>query len=125
MSALSDLISKLEAATGGSRELDRDIALVTGWSVRKVLGCDEWWHPTRGCAGLSHYTTSIDSALPWEGEGFWEISGRRQYLHIPTESPNRWRAEFWYGPPLHAEKYVGWGATEPLARRIAALKARS
>ena len=53
-------------------------------------------------------------------------TGRRQFINIPSPVPNFWRAicrrEV---KPLDWQEYHGWGATEALARRIAALRARA
>jgi hypothetical protein len=113
MSDLLSLISRLEAAKEGSREMDQEIWFNHVWEGQG----DERDVPA--------YTSSVDAALSHEAEGFWEIYGPYKYLNIPTPIPNRWRAVLWYGPELHAKKYEGWGATEALARRIASLRARA
>jgi hypothetical protein len=138
-SDIQSLLSRLKAATEGSRELDMDIRCAIGlpdtFCYHKVVcwhrKADGWWDCETDdgflhfeAADTPHYTTSVDAALSHEADGFWEISGPRKYLHIPTESPNRWRAVFWYGPEFNAKQYEGWGATEALARRVAALRAR-
>ena len=42
---------------------------------------------------------------------YWEISGPRKYLNIPTVVPDYWRAElsFWF--PDQRPNAVGWGPT--------------
>jgi hypothetical protein len=139
MSDLLSLISRLEAAKEGSRELDAHIAVtLMGYTFHEETTAE---HFERGyfacwmgkpheshCTNVSRwpaYTSSVDAALSHEAEGFWEIYGPYKYLNIPTPIPNRWRAVFWYGPELHAKKYEGWGATEALTRRIASLRARA
>jgi hypothetical protein len=45
---------------------------------------------------------------------FWEISGPRKYLNIPTPVPDRWRAELrsW----SRDLTVVAWASTESAAR---------
>lgn len=89
---------------------------------RKIVLSDEPWHGWCWDADLPEFSTSIDAALPIEKEGWWDISGPRCYLNIPTPSPNYWKATLTLWEPMC--EFVGWGATEALARRIAALKAQ-
>ena len=118
MTALSDLIARLEAAPEGSRELDAEVwAKVNGLEGEITAG----WKLARWCWNvgsiglwddeLPHYTTSLDAALPGESV----ILSRR------TDSGN-WAALHSRGDG--AGSIEGVGRTEALARRIAALKAR-
>ena len=112
---MTDLLTRLENAKDGNRELD--------WAIRDQV-CADAGEISSHIA--PHYTTSLDAALPWERECYWEISGPRKYLNIPSPVPNYWRAicrrEV---KALYWKDYEGWGATEALARRIAALRARA
>ena len=129
--AMTDLIARLEAAPAGSRELDGHIALAAGWLVEFTetkesnvhWGFWKWTEP--GLYGLSvdteyhgqefevaphvpHFSTSIDAKLPWED------------IVTVMKIPGGFVAE-------HVENhqcFSGEAHTEPLARRIAALKAR-
>lgn len=64
--SLSDLIARVDAATGANRELDRAIAT---WQFPHLAECERWphggWHsPAWGLiAPPEHYTASIDAAL--------------------------------------------------------------
>ena len=55
-------------------------------------------------------------------EPFWEISGPRKYLNIPTVVPDRWRAELTIGELGSMETFVGWGPTEQEAKDAAVRK---
>lgn len=59
MTAIQDLISRLEKAEGPSRELEAAIALATGWSV--YVG-DNWIGP-HGEIAVPNYTGSLDAAI--------------------------------------------------------------
>ena len=118
MSDLRELIQKLESATEWSRKLDAMIAVAVGDSPHDNIDT------ACACGCSRYYTERLDVALPWERDGYWEISGPRQYLNIPSPIPNYWCAQFTYGPQFQAKTYTAWGATEALARRAAALRAR-
>lgn len=92
---MTDLIARLEAATEGSRELDKAIWLEIGESPMKLILCP-------------HYTTSIDAALP--GEDIHRVE------RVQSPTVTWWKA--------YQGIHIGQGKTEALARRIAALKAR-
>lgn len=49
-------------------------------------------------------------------EPYWEISGPRKYLNIPTTVPDRWRAEVTVGEFPDYRTFVGWGPTEQDAK---------
>ena len=113
-----DLIARLEAATEGSRKLSDAVLLETGWTKDQItVGNVRYVH----YKDRPDYTTSLDAALPWErivevkfhespdGDAQWTA------LHVPV------------GQPFAGSNIVvsrGYGQTEALARRIAALKAR-
>lgn len=44
-------------------------------------------------------------------EPFWQISGPRKYLNIPTQVPDKWRAEMTFGSFPDYKTVVGWGPT--------------
>jgi hypothetical protein len=104
---LDDLIAKLEAASEGSRELDEAIgeALLNG-RERNPKPYGAW-------ADLQpEYSTSLDAGLP--DERIVQVHGMQRgkvtaHALLPGE---------------HFTTVAAEGATEPLARRAAALKAR-
>lgn len=57
-----------------------------------------------------------------DDEPYWEISGPRKYLNIPTPVPDRWRAAVTFGSWPDTLMVVGWGPTEEVARAAAATK---
>jgi hypothetical protein len=94
---MDDLIARLEAATEGGAVNDVYIELaIHGRATRDPP--------------VPHYTTSLDAALPDE-------------KIIKTEID----AQGWHATALAVDgrSVYGFGRTEALARRIAALKARS
>src|SRR5579872_4020269 len=58
---MNDLISRLSAATGPSRELDAEIALANEWLRGNAY--DAWYDPQGNITSLPRYTESIDAAL--------------------------------------------------------------
>ena len=128
---LKSLIAELKQAKEGSRELDGDIAEQLGFAeeaTKDVFGMKrrenqkrsvyapvdrgEWARsiPTNESWKAPYFTTSLDAKLPWEN------IRAVNYDHVSKN----WMA-------AHAgEKSITWeiGKTEPLVRRIAALKAR-
>lgn len=103
------LIARIEAATGPEWMLDRAISD----AINYMGGTN---YTPAFSASTDAITLNIDS-------GYWEISGPRRYLNIPTPVPNYWRAELsWFDKA--SQPVVGWGATEALARRAAELRAR-
>ena len=76
MTSKNELIKRLEAATEGSRELDKEIAEAFGW-VHECMNSDT--HP--------HLTTSIDAALTLVPEGCSPsmISWRVESITEPTD----------------------------------------
>ena len=102
MTDLTALIERLEAAEEGSRELDGEIAVML----------KPGFYPSSDIAekGAAPYTTSLDTKLPWEN-----------IRHVGHDHESRnWMAAH-VGPK---NTIWGIGKTEPLARRIAALRAK-
>ncbi|NQX95018.1 MAG: hypothetical protein HRT64_08895 [Erythrobacter sp.] len=69
---MQDLIKRLEAATEPSRELDAEIATLSGWE--HIVGA-AWQRPdgvTVNSTRIPCFTNSIDAALTLVGEG-WEV----------------------------------------------------
>ncbi len=78
--SVSDVIARLEAATGADRELEKLIALACGWSAPDIDGvCGpnydkrdayKWRTPTGEAFGWfpPAYTASLDAALALVGE---------------------------------------------------------
>ena len=105
---IQDIITKLEQAEAGSRELDWEIARALYPAGEGVLVVT---------APPLPYTTSIDAALPWEN-----IVQVRSPDGNNAKPRGRWEAACQTREPGHA--VYGYGHTEALARRVAALKAR-
>lgn len=110
------LISALEKASEGSRELDAEIALAVGWTQEKRgRELKKWWGSPPGSqydwmrqSGPPRFSTSLDAGLP--GEDIYRV----ERVESPTE--RWWKA--------YQGQCIGQGKTEALARRIAALKSR-
>jgi hypothetical protein len=129
---VEELIKRLEAATEGSRELDKAILLATGWRIDKeafgIAAASEIWIAPNGddydavvdpFHRFPRPTSSLDSALTLVPEGMcWEIS-----LFPRSETEN--------GPIAFVAKpldmFTTWtdGATPALALCIASLRARA
>jgi len=60
---LKDLLARIEAATEGDEDLDRDIAIALGWTP-PAMGLPHW-HDDEGnhWSALPDWSTSIDDAL--------------------------------------------------------------
>lgn len=127
-SDMEDLIKRLEEATEGSRELDAEIALLVGYThERQSRERRPWWRDPQGRRiGFDSwsdrpppFSTSLDAKLPWENivEMAWHET-------VPGE-PLGEVCEAWHLNRETGKRAMGAGHTEPLARRIAALKARS
>ena len=107
MSEILGLIERLEKATGPSRELDLEIARLQGVTVMRRNDDDT--------ANIEHtywnYTASLDAALPGESiRSMMMLADGRFEAQALDASGNY---------------HVAEAATEALARRIAALRARS
>lgn len=126
MSDLAELIARLESATGGSWQLDEEIAELMGYVCAGRCGnCRTWFRPHGPYIGLvDAFTRSIDAALtlvPENSEWFiashfgWEQARRRHDAHVVAKAR---------GGPAYGT-LVGSTAISPaLALCIAALKAR-
>lgn len=121
---MTPLIKRLEALTGPSREVDAEIAKVTGWRfLTSEKLPHEYWLDQDDLPHNSqpYFTGSIDAALtlmpkinrpnfPW--------------LAIKSNNPNNpigCRCELWLD---NVKNYNGRGKTLAIAICIAALKAR-
>lgn len=110
------LLKHLEAATEGSRQLDGYVAyaIKPDEALMKEVGGQGISYAN--CVDAPHYTTSLDAALTWENIA---------HVHAPdwhgAQPPGRWQAAHDCG---EGRAVYGYGSTEALARRIAALKAR-
>jgi len=100
---VKDLIAKLEAATEGSRELDREVA-------KAVYG----WKRVQPGYYVPRFTQSLDAALTLVPEGWEWFKPQNNYQ---SDKP---RIEI-FGP---IDYQVAAAATPALAICIAALKAR-
>lgn len=144
--SIEDLITRLEGATEGSRELDEQIAKAVGalpadakfWAINPEDGMAEYeWLQTdpddpepypAGGQGLN-YTTSVDAALSLVPEG-WVIPlscGLHQFI---VDAQWGWGCALsQLGVNGHGYVYVDWRTSRPptpaLAICIAALRARA
>lgn len=107
MSSLSELIERVEKASGASREIDALIFCT-------MSGCYDWKYAVEHCDA---YTASIDAALTLLPEGFAAAVGTMAFKNCDKKP---W-ATYWtpQGVPHSVE-----AATPALAVVIAALKAR-
>lgn len=106
---MTDLIERIESAAEGCEELDVAIAAELSSGNETVYEfAQKWW-----TGGIPHYTTSVDAALTWERV----VEVRYDY------QIGQWVATHDAGGGSKG-RFVGFGHTEPLARRAAALRAR-
>ena len=132
MSDFTNLIERLEAAGEGSRELDAEIwFIIEPQYLYQTDREGRWYHnrtgtvltpvwtPDVGPRGAPHCTTSLDAVLPWENitEMTWHEVVEGEALGEVCEA--------WHEDRKTGKRTLGQGNTEPLARRIAALRARS
>lgn len=114
MTPIADLIRRLEAATGPDRSLDAQIAIDIGYRVPNQDKLEPWMIDAHLLEHVPRYTGSIDAALPGED------------IVTMYKIPNGFRAEHCEVNPDGTFKcYSADAKTEPLARRIAALRARA
>lgn len=130
MTALSDLIAKLEAAREGSRELDCQIALAIGWTHDK-RGREKqpWWRypgaPEWSRRGFPpSLSQSLDAALAEMPEGYGMSIEYRTLK--PGASVRLYRHLDASGPDDIAMEWIGktYAPTPALALIIAILKAK-
>ncbi len=119
---MSNLIARLERATESglelfeiSRGLDGELALELGWKRGVGKGWARWTDPNGNTnRHVPFYTTSLDAKLPWENI----IESRRLTVHRILV-PDTWWAQH---ETQNGSILQGYGHTEVLARRIAALR---
>ena len=125
----NDLITRMEQAPEGSRELDalchqsatgclghilrnETTSEASFWISKASPSTDmddaDWCINERV---LPHYTTSLDAKLPWEN-----------IVYVMKLGESRWETRHQNESGLSYED--GIAATEPLARRLAAMKGR-
>ena len=110
------LIERLVAATEGGRELDLAIHRFVVAS-KSAPGLEQFKSAFPNPDELSHFSTSIDAAIP--GENIEAVA-----LHDVVEGePLGTVWEAWHVDPETRKRTMGAGYTEPIARRVAALKA--
>lgn len=111
---ISDLISRLEKATGPDGELDGDIAVTMGLYAKRPVVCTP-----------PAYTASIDAALTLVPEGWWwGVTKGADDIGLPVDqSPENFSAGCWPEPGSFQKRY--WAKTPAIALCIAALKART
>jgi|SRR5882672_10296542 len=105
---MTTLLSRLQSATGPSRELDAEIALANGW---KLINDAEslWRSPTGRYDWAPLYTESIDAALTLvpsldKAEGaLWLKLG--QFAGARGSGKEGWTADIW---GVKGDKEVKW-----------------
>lgn len=112
----SELIARLEAATGPSRELDKAILLALGYSWRGMA----YWSrdDSHTWEGSTNFTASIDAALTLVPDGAsWDVRWK---------SGDKNASVTFYPPGDDPDDYfhVWEAATPALAICIAALRAK-
>ena len=124
-----DLLNRLREATGADRVLDAPL-----WAMSDLCPIiDERMFYRRNeeediCDLVPRYTASLDAAMALVKaklpDVWYELNGPRKYLHIPTDSPNYWKAKLEpWGKSITEAGGIGWGATPALALLIALLEA--
>ena len=113
---MTSLLSRLQSATGPSRELDAEIALANGWMRGNV-----YWHDPAGKIfpdDPPRYTESIDAALTLFPESwtYWEL---RSPGHRTSFSAGIYRL---IGDD--EQQATGHGATPALALLVAVERAK-
>ena len=112
---MTSLITRLEALTGPSREVDAEIAKAAGWSFDTEFLTLKWTSPNGEIsrAAPPQFTGSIDAALTLMPATL------KNTVLLQTSSP----AKAGFGRDGKKFTYLE-GATAPIALCIAALKAR-
>ena len=121
MSTEIDLISRLSAATGPSRELDGEIALANGWTQERDRFVGDCWKSPRGRyqSGPPRFTESIDAALTLVPEGY----GFMIRYHETADGKMRACCSL-LGCNGVGDTWDVWGNTPAIAIAIACLKAK-
>lgn len=118
--ALDELIETVELAERGSRSLDIRIEYCLGVALGgrvdiagTLIAEGISWETVSETleSRVPPYTTSLDAAV--EGEAI--------EFAVKSEKRERWGAMH---RSKHRQEFLAWAATEPLARRLAALKGR-
>lgn len=108
-----ELIAALERAPGPDRQLDEEIATLVGLSDAQENDADVVAFGRR-LVDIPKYTASRDAMLPGAEKLCWQIEGPM----IGDTDSKPWKAA-----ALGKDIWIGRAATEPLARRIAEIKA--
>ena len=110
----AELIERLEKAEGGSRELDAEIALLSGW---KVFSGDNWIGPG-GDIAVPAYTTDINAALEL-------VEAKLPGILSRIEGNENYGAAALYRDRFHESCRIGVAVakTRPLALVVALFKA--
>lgn len=129
---MDELIARLEAATGPSREFDGEIALLLGWTFQKMKGdARQYWrrpgvkeYYLRANEGPPPYTASVDHAetLVPDRCGYEVRSFRHMTLASIINDQTEPDGEGQTGPTFSRAHIVG--RHPALALTLAALKAR-
>lgn len=110
---MTDLITALEKAEAGSRELDAMIARHLQWECKVLFGSMHWVTPSGGRGSLPSWTTSIDAAVTLVPPGHdWVLYSDGCAGCAPRDPEDL---------PISDH----YGATPALSLCIAALKARA
>lgn len=118
--ALDELVEALTAADRGNRALDVQIEYCLGVALGNRVDIAgvlikegiSWETVSETLdSRVPDYTTSLDAAIEGENIEFAVKSDKRE----------RWGAMH---RSSHRQEYLAWAATEPLARRLAALKGK-
>ena len=129
MTALQELIARLEKATEGSRELDAEIAVVSGEFLHGKVSKTRPWLVTQ--AGINRepprYSASIDAALTLVPEDFqWLVRDDERGGFCNVTSPDFVAIEGSNGQDESiGKRFPTYAATPALALCIAALRARA
>lgn len=113
--ARNDLIRLLEAATGPDIKLDFQIAslcLGAGLNIEAQFMKD----------GVLPFTSYSEASLPGAENLFWTIEKHAEGMEVRWFALAKRDCRNFYAPGFVARS-IGRGATEPLARRIAEIKA--
>ncbi len=119
------LVRELEGVEEGSREMDGKIHEALGkcphWETEYFAVQDDTGFQCKSCKesyvhtlgrDVPHYSASLDAKLPWENIVYVRQCGKSLWYAVHEEYK-----------PTH-RKIEGRAKTEPLARRIAALRAK-
>lgn len=124
----ADLISRLEAAENGSRELDQEIALALGYTIKGIGYLNErtCFAPDGGEIGrIPVYTGSLDAVLKLVPEGWtWSVLFRPMVDNPPYRGSVA-DGHFGYVMGMEKAHATAVAKTPALALCIAALKAKA